>query len=71
MAHDFNNLLTVIGGNLRASEGRLTDDAPPEALGRALDAVAMGARLTQRLLSFARRNSLNGECSTLTRKSSP
>jgi PAS domain S-box-containing protein len=58
VAHDFNNLLTVIGGNLELLKDRMTDERQAKPLNRALDAVSMGARLTQRLLSFARRNRL-------------
>jgi PAS domain S-box-containing protein len=61
IAHDFNNLLTVIGGNLELLDERLNDDIQRKPLRRALDAVEMGARLTQRLLSFARRNRLEPE----------
>jgi PAS domain S-box-containing protein len=61
IAHDFNNLLTVIGGNLELLRDRVTEERHIKPLGRALDGVAMGARLTQRLLSFARRNRLEPE----------
>jgi len=55
IAHDFNNLLTVITGNLELLEMRLTDSKATELLKRAKDASEMGARLTSRLLTFARR----------------
>lgn len=55
VAHDFNNLLTVITGNLELLEMRLTDPKHRELLQRAQDAAGMGARLTGRLLTFARR----------------
>jgi PAS domain S-box-containing protein len=61
VAHDFNNLLTVIGGNLELLQERLPDGTHTKPLNRAIDAVAMGARLTQRLLSFARRSRLEPE----------
>ncbi len=61
VAHDFNNLLTVIGGNLELLRERLPEGAHAKPLNRAIDAVAMGARLTQRLLSFARRSRLEPE----------
>jgi PAS domain S-box-containing protein len=61
VAHDFNNLLTVIGGNLELLKDRLPDGKHAKQLDRAIDAVAMGARLTQRLLSFARRSRLEPE----------
>ena len=57
MAHDFNNLLQVIGGNLD-----LALRAAPEALRPRLEAarggVERGARLTQHLLAFGRRQPL-------------
>ena len=55
VAHDFNNLLTVITGNLELLEMRLDDEKNRELLKRAQDAAEMGARLTSRLLTFARR----------------
>jgi PAS domain S-box-containing protein len=61
LAHDFNNLLTVIGGNLELLRDKIRDGRQLRQLDRALDAVQMGARLTQRLLSFARRNRLEPE----------
>ncbi len=57
IAHDFNNLLTVITGNLELLEMRLQEDKARILLKRALDAADMGARLTSRLLTFARRGS--------------
>ena len=55
IAHDFNNLLTVITGNLELLEMRLQGDKERALLKRAQDASEMGARLTRRLLTFARR----------------
>ena len=55
VAHDFNNLLTVITGNLELIEMRLEDEKLRTLLKRAHDAAEMGARLTSRLLTFARR----------------
>jgi len=55
VAHDFNNLLTVITGNLELLEMRLQDPKDRTLLKRAYDAAGMGARLTARLLTFARR----------------
>ena len=57
IAHDFNNLLTVITGNLELLEMRLRDEKERVLLKRAQDAAEMGARLTGRLLTFARRRS--------------
>jgi PAS domain S-box-containing protein len=55
VAHDFNNLLTVITGNLELLDMRLKDERDQTLLKRAADAAEMGARLTARLLTFARR----------------
>jgi PAS domain S-box-containing protein len=55
VAHDFNNLLTVITGNLELLEMRLKEERERTLLKRAYDAAEMGARLTSRLLTFARR----------------
>jgi signal transduction histidine kinase len=63
IAHDFNNLLTAVIGNLELArdrvaggEGRLTT-----LIGGALRAAERGARLTQGLLAFARRQHLAPE----------
>jgi PAS domain S-box-containing protein len=58
VAHDFNNLLTIVLGNLERLEPALVGDEEREQLQRATDAAQMGARLTARLLSFARRRPL-------------
>ena len=61
IAHDFNNLLTVIIGNLEMLEGKLTTPLQRELTSEALDAADLGARLTTRLLAFARRSHLEPE----------
>ena len=61
IAHDFNNLLTVIIGNLEMLEGKLTTPLQRELTTEALDAADLGARLTARLLAFARRSHLEPE----------
>ena len=58
VAHDFNNLLTVITGNLELLEMRVGGEKERVLLGRAQEAAEMGARLTSRLLLFARRRTL-------------
>jgi PAS domain S-box-containing protein len=58
VAHDFNNLLTVISGNHELLEARLTEPKSLELLKRAHEAADMAARLTSRLLTFARRSRL-------------
>jgi signal transduction histidine kinase/ActR/RegA family two-component response regulator len=59
IAHDFNNLLTIVLGNLEFLEPKLPGDEQRALLRRAVDAAQMGARLTSRLLSFARKRRLD------------
>ena len=59
IAHDFNNLLTIITGNHELLEMELKDKEQREMLADANDAALMGARLTNRLLTFARRRRLD------------
>ena len=59
IAHDFNNLLAIIIGNLEL----LTQDLPKgssltSSLEQAIGAAERGAKLTQQLLSFSRRQAL-------------
>jgi PAS domain S-box-containing protein len=59
MAHDFNNLLQVINGNLELA--LLTSGASPksiEPIRRAQRATMQAGKLTQQLLSFARKQRL-------------
>jgi len=65
IAHDFNNLLTIVLGNLERLEPALAGKEERGPLQRAADAAQMDARLTGRLLSFARRCPL-APCSTST-----
>ncbi len=58
VAHDFNNLLTVITGNHELLEPHLVEPKALELLKRAHEAADMAARLTSRLLTFARRRRL-------------
>lgn len=58
IAHDFNNLLTVISGNLEMIEGRLADDRLRLLLREAQAAAEDGAKLTEQLLAFGRRQPL-------------
>ena len=58
VAHDFNNLLTVIMGNIELLEPRLTNDDDRELLLEVQEAAELGATLTDRLLSFSRRQPL-------------
>jgi PAS domain S-box-containing protein len=57
IAHDFNNLLTIITGNLELLEERLDREDLRKIARKAQDAAALGAQLTDQLLTFARRRS--------------
>jgi PAS domain S-box-containing protein len=61
IAHDFNNLLTIISGNLELLEGSNLNAQDMDLLTRASRAADAGARLTNRLLTFARRRQLAPE----------
>jgi signal transduction histidine kinase/CheY-like chemotaxis protein len=68
MAHDFNNILQVIQANLDLMKAGAADD--PEALPRLRSATAAadrGARLTQQLLAFARRQPLAPQPTSIVR----
>jgi PAS domain S-box-containing protein len=62
VAHDFNNLLMAVLGSLELAQKRLPDDPK---LVRLIDNAVLGAQrgasLTQRMLSFARRQELKRE----------
>jgi PAS domain S-box-containing protein len=59
VAHDFNNILSVIGGNLEMVAAHDLPPAARRAVARAQDAAVRAARITQRLLAFARKQPLN------------
>jgi signal transduction histidine kinase len=60
IAHDFNNLLTIIIGNLALASARSGEcPAVVPLLNAAMQAAERGATLTQRLLAFARKQSLD------------
>jgi signal transduction histidine kinase len=62
LAHDFNNLLTGITGGLELLRTRLAQGRPEEAeryIEAAEDAASRAAALTQRLLAFSRRQTLD------------
>lgn len=62
MAHDFNNLLAVIIAHLDLLRKRLPEDSALMPLvDQALQGATRGASLTQRMLSFARRQDLKPE----------
>jgi signal transduction histidine kinase/CheY-like chemotaxis protein len=62
IAHDFNNLLTAITSSLELLKKRIRDDDRSVALlDNAINGAERGARLTQRMLAFARRQDLTIE----------
>ena len=66
MAHDFNNMLAVVRGNMEMLQDDLTaegiaDDERLEFVAGAIKAAERGNDLTKKMLSFARRASLNPE----------
>ncbi len=60
VAHDFNNILTIIGGNLDLIKDvdLISGSAAAKFISTAERAVSRGAELTQRLLSFSRKQVL-------------
>jgi PAS domain S-box-containing protein len=59
IAHDFNNLLMAVLGSLELAQKRLPDDPQINRLiGNAIQGARRGATLTQRMLTFARRQEL-------------
>ena len=60
VAHDFNNLLMAVMGSLELLRKRLPDDpAQLRLLDNAIQGAKRGATLTQRMLSFARRQEMD------------
>lgn len=59
VAHDFNNMLAVIIGNLELLQPHIDESETAEMVAEALEAAELGARLTDRLLAFARRQPLD------------
>jgi PAS domain S-box-containing protein len=59
IAHDFNNLLLVITGNLELLEPRLNNEESRALLKEAQDAAGLGSKLTDQLLTFARRRHMD------------
>jgi len=58
IAHDFNNLLTVVLGNLEHVQREITDEHLRRGIENAIRGAERAARLTGRLLAFARRRPL-------------
>ena len=67
VAHDFNNLLTVILGSLEQLQRLVAAEPARRLIQAAMRGAERGARLTQSLLSFARRQSLRPETVNLNR----
>jgi two-component system, NtrC family, sensor kinase len=61
IAHDFNNILTVIVGNLDLLARQMATDPGKRLIATMQRAASRGARLTQSLLAFARRQALRPE----------
>ena len=61
VAHDFNNLLAVILGNLELLAEALDWPELQDLVQRSLDVAERGATLVQRLLAFARQQSLQAK----------
>ena len=61
VAHDFNNLLTAVLGNLELIEQRSEEPKNKKLVQGAMRAAERGARLTQQLLAFARKQRLQPE----------
>jgi len=59
IAHDFNNMLTSIIGALDIVSNRVQDELIGKVVGAATEAAGRAAALTQRLLAFSRRQSLD------------
>jgi C4-dicarboxylate-specific signal transduction histidine kinase len=61
IAHDFNNLLLVITGNNELLEPQLDRPEQKELLKEAQDAALLGSKLTDQLLTFARRRHMDAQ----------
>jgi C4-dicarboxylate-specific signal transduction histidine kinase len=59
IAHDFKNLLTAVSGSLELLEARTSDEKSLSLLQTARRGAARGAKLTQSLLAFARKQHLD------------
>ncbi|HEY4941455.1 MAG TPA: ATP-binding protein [Rhizomicrobium sp.] len=58
IAHDFNNLLMIINGNLRLLQRRLALPDSDRHIASAFEGIRRAAALTQRILSFSRKQAL-------------
>jgi signal transduction histidine kinase len=65
IAHDFNNLLTAVSGPLELIESRIAVERSLRLLRTAQRGAARGAKLTESLLAFARKQRLEPETADL------
>jgi len=65
IAHDFNNIIAVILGNLDFLQERARDPALQNFIKPSIEAAMHGAELTQRLLAFGRKQSLQPQVISL------
>ena len=65
VAHDFNNILAVVIGNLKLALNEIEDKELLRYINHSLDAANRGAKLTDRLLAFARKQPLSPEKTNL------
>ena len=61
VAHDVNNVLAIVTGNLELALEKIHDPDTTRLIRAALDASDRGAKLTHRLLAFARQQPLSPE----------
>jgi signal transduction histidine kinase/CheY-like chemotaxis protein len=59
VAHDFNNLLTAVSGSLALLEPRISEERSLRLLRAAQRGASRGAKLTESLLAFARKQRLD------------
>ena len=67
VAHDFNNMLAVVLGNLELTQARTSDPVMKRFIANAQQAAERGAKLTDHLLAFARKQPLRREPCDLNR----
>ena len=60
VAHDFNNLLAAVMGSVELATRKVTDQRVLRLLNNAMQAAQRGARLTDQLLAFSRKQRLDG-----------
>jgi nitrogen-specific signal transduction histidine kinase/ActR/RegA family two-component response regulator len=61
VAHDFNNLLAAVLGNLQLVLGQVTNENIRRLVSNAEDAAWRGAKLTEQLLAFSRKQRLDAQ----------